>query len=593
LKLVLTITKNPGAYALLLGSGVSRAAGIPTGWEIVLDLIRKIARLQGENPEPDPEKWYVQKFGEDPDYSVLLEKLAGTQAERNALLRSYFEPNQEESEQGLKMPTAAHKAIASLVKYGYVRMILTTNFDRLLELALQEEGIVPDVISNDDTLQGVMPYVHSKCTVVKLHGDYRDIRIKNTFKELSQYSKALNAYLDRVFDEFGLIICGWSGAWDIALRNALFRAPNRRFTTYWAARGEPNEEARSLIAHRKAEVIRIKSADEFFTGFLEKVEALRELERPHPLSTRMAVATVKKYLTEEKYRIRLHDLVIGEVGDVYKELSSPRFDISVPPGTSFNKDFFQKRMHQLEALVEKLIGMFCALIYFDKNEENAPLLTKCIERMIHPPLLQGHKGWREGIGALINLHWYPALLLSYAGGICALAAGHYHMLFALLGKPKYRDYYYNNRKLPAVEVLNLYHVFRSGLNKWVPRPNAETEYTPSSNYLLDVLREPLRPYLQEDGEYEITFNIYEYLLGLIYEDFINVGRERNWAPAGRFWWRYRDDWNKSPIMDFINEGLAQGEKWELLKAGFFEGNVERFQAAREKYHEFLKALPWW
>ena len=31
-----------GAYALLLGSGVSRSAGIPTGWEVVLDLIRKL-----------------------------------------------------------------------------------------------------------------------------------------------------------------------------------------------------------------------------------------------------------------------------------------------------------------------------------------------------------------------------------------------------------------------------------------------------------------------------------------------------------------------------------------------------------------------
>lgn len=37
------MTTSPGTYALLLGSGVSRAAGIPTGWEVTLDLVRKAA----------------------------------------------------------------------------------------------------------------------------------------------------------------------------------------------------------------------------------------------------------------------------------------------------------------------------------------------------------------------------------------------------------------------------------------------------------------------------------------------------------------------------------------------------------------------
>lgn len=41
---------NPGAYAMLVGSGVSVGAGIPTGWQVVLDLISKVARVLGENP---------------------------------------------------------------------------------------------------------------------------------------------------------------------------------------------------------------------------------------------------------------------------------------------------------------------------------------------------------------------------------------------------------------------------------------------------------------------------------------------------------------------------------------------------------------
>jgi len=114
LNLALSVYSNPGAYALLVGSGISRSAAIPTGWEIVTDLISKLKRLSGDSSDTDPITWYKLKYGEEPDYPRILEMISPTQTERNAILRSYFEPTQEEREQQLKLPTAAHKAIASL-----------------------------------------------------------------------------------------------------------------------------------------------------------------------------------------------------------------------------------------------------------------------------------------------------------------------------------------------------------------------------------------------------------------------------------------------------------------------------------------------
>jgi hypothetical protein len=99
--LAFSIHSNPGVYALLLGSGVSRSAGIPTGWEVVQDLIRKLALLHGEEPGPDLERWYQDKYGSEPEYSSLLNALAGTPDERSQLLRSYFEPTEEERGQGI------------------------------------------------------------------------------------------------------------------------------------------------------------------------------------------------------------------------------------------------------------------------------------------------------------------------------------------------------------------------------------------------------------------------------------------------------------------------------------------------------------
>jgi hypothetical protein len=141
LKLSLSLYQSPGVYALLIGSGVSKAAGVPTGWDIILDLIRRVAVCKGEKPDPDPESWYRRKFKEPPNYSKLLEMLTKTPSERMRLLRPYFEPAEEEREKGLKVPTPAHRAIAQLVKRGHIRMILTTNFDRLTETALGEREL--------------------------------------------------------------------------------------------------------------------------------------------------------------------------------------------------------------------------------------------------------------------------------------------------------------------------------------------------------------------------------------------------------------------------------------------------------------------
>jgi len=56
--LIFSVRNNRGVYALLLGSGVSKAAEIPTGWGVVEDLIEKVAEIEGAEPE-DPFEWDV------------------------------------------------------------------------------------------------------------------------------------------------------------------------------------------------------------------------------------------------------------------------------------------------------------------------------------------------------------------------------------------------------------------------------------------------------------------------------------------------------------------------------------------------------
>ena len=92
-RLALAIQESPRVYAFLVGAGLSSSAGIPTGWDIMLDLIRRVALAQDEPEQPDWATWYRTKFEKEPNYPALLAELAPTQSELRAhpagLYRAY------------------------------------------------------------------------------------------------------------------------------------------------------------------------------------------------------------------------------------------------------------------------------------------------------------------------------------------------------------------------------------------------------------------------------------------------------------------------------------------------------------------------
>lgn len=153
--------------------------------------MRRAGLLQGAADQPDWVAWYRGQFNKDPEYSELLNVLAPTAHERRSILHRYIEATPEDIRQNRKVPTKAHRAIAQLVKDEFIRVIITTNFDRLLENAIREAGVEPTVITSEDDLVGAVPLAHSRCYLIKLHGDYLDTRIRNTESELADYPTRL------------------------------------------------------------------------------------------------------------------------------------------------------------------------------------------------------------------------------------------------------------------------------------------------------------------------------------------------------------------------------------------------------------------
>lgn len=46
--LATSMQAQPGVYALLLGSGVSTSAGVPTGWGVVTELVHWVAVVEDQ-----------------------------------------------------------------------------------------------------------------------------------------------------------------------------------------------------------------------------------------------------------------------------------------------------------------------------------------------------------------------------------------------------------------------------------------------------------------------------------------------------------------------------------------------------------------
>jgi len=564
LRLAIALHNSPGVYALLLGSGLSSAAGIPTGWQIILDLIRQLAAAQDVDlaNDEETEAWYRETYKQEPDYSDLLDVLTSTSAERQALLRGYFEPTDEKREEGRKAPTDAHQAIARMVRNGNVQMILTTNFDRLLEQALQDEGVQPDVISSVDALNGAIPYVHSKVFVVKLHGDYRDTRLLNTETELSEYPDGLNQFLDEVFDRFGLVVCGWSATWDIALRDAILRAPNRRFTTFWLSRGEPSEEAQTVVEYRDAEVVTIENADDMFTTLDEKLISLRDLNQPHPISSEVAVATVKRYLAEDRHRIRLEDLLHDETEVVFSVASAQREAIQ---GEAL-PDAYLGYLRVLAAATEKLCQMGVALAWYDDGD-NSALLSRAVQRLLQVPHLTGT--------AIQLLQRYPVLLFVYSVGIAAIQAENYEVLAELMLKPVVwqRDV---NMNRPAIEWLVPGNILKKNL---LPAPH-QHNHASGSSYLHAVIRPLLVDTIPDDDHYVWQFDLFDGLLALVYRDLIG-GR---WSPFGVYAWRWAIRRAEHPLQRFLGTPAVD----DLLETGFFLGSRERLDEIMAEQEEWLQ-----
>lgn len=517
---------SPKRYALLLGAGTSVAAGLPTASDVSGNMILAVAKGRGEQVEGGKDNevclaWFEGTFGEPATFQRLMKELGISEGNRKDGLKKFIYQTDEDGNPVPGVPTEAHCAIARLVKGGMISLIITTNFDTLMEEALKGEDIPYEVITEelDVTQMSVFP---DRCRVVKVNGDFERGTLRITPEDLKKYPQVIEDYLKRIFREYGLVICGWSGIFDTHLSEILC-APEipRRYPVFWCLRNGarvPPEICQTLLPNG----IDIDDADDFFTTLEVMIERFSRFEPRTTLSAAAAVRKVRDALRDPRPDLVLSDLVNTETDRVYQELTSGNY-LPEAGSSIVAQDHCKKTLEDFERLTTPLAAMTAMIAYYDDGT-NTDLIADVIERLINVPTSEmiGNFSIRgmqifEFKDRLYRICYHPALLVIYASGIAAVKKGNLGTLEAILARPKIEEYRGFSSRVPYQNIVNIWNVIDLDPD-WVGRYNYE-RFKEGGNvqyYLYRVIQSILQPIIPNELAYDGAFDTFEYLYGLSY-----------------------------------------------------------------------------
>lgn len=280
----------------LLGAGASASAGIPTAddmiWEFKQRLYVSQRRVEPRavadlsNPAVRSRlQHHLDESGTFPpagtpdEYAALFEAVYSAEADRRAYIDSKIA--------GAR-PSYGHLALATLMHAGHARLLWTTNFDPLLADAAARvygsTGALATVALDAPDLASQLVNDERWPIEIKLHGDFRSRRLKNTTDELRHQDALLRRILVDCCRRYGMIVVGYSGRDDTimdALEEALEAGSSYPRGLFWLHRGDgpPLPRVRALLtraaaARVEAAIVEVENFDETLRDVVRLIDDL-------------------------------------------------------------------------------------------------------------------------------------------------------------------------------------------------------------------------------------------------------------------------------------------------------------------------------
>lgn len=211
----------------LVGAGASAAAKVPTADHIMMDLLLRMyadahqlvrqSLSLSEARDVERIRDYYNNSNGMPEltapsaYSTAFQLALPDAAARRQYLRLLFEG---------RLPCYGQRILGALIAAGLSDLIITTNFDDLLERAAEHAQVTLDDASRrrlgvadlgNPSQAGLALGDDDFPFLFKLHGDFRDRELKNLEIELQSQDAHLRQAVQDASRRFGLAVAGYSG----------------------------------------------------------------------------------------------------------------------------------------------------------------------------------------------------------------------------------------------------------------------------------------------------------------------------------------------------------------------------------------------
>ena len=203
-----SILQEKDRFICYLGAGASAEAGVKMAMAICHDIRTELEQFD-PNFENDPEavrkrieaklKWQDRSRR----YSTCMHVGRNTRDSRVEYFRKLLSHAR---------PSFCHHAVALLMARQYFKSTcLSTNFDKLLEMAFIQQGRMEcQPIRNDSEIEYWWP-VAGRAYVLKLHGDYDTDNVQNTSEETITISKKMSEKVRTLSQKSGMVVLGTAG----------------------------------------------------------------------------------------------------------------------------------------------------------------------------------------------------------------------------------------------------------------------------------------------------------------------------------------------------------------------------------------------
>jgi mannose-6-phosphate isomerase-like protein (cupin superfamily) len=314
----------------------------------------------------------------------------------------------------------------------------------------------------------------------------------------------------------------------------------------------------------------IKPNDSSSVGSNEMIEVPAVFDNYNQRDERQLIDRTKEYLSEDRHRIKLEDLINQELRQTMALIN----DNFTYQGRYTESEFID-RLKKYENIIKNIQAIVISISQWG-NQFHLSFIRKIISRLTE------HNSLESGLSNWMDLRSYPIFLLLYSGGISAVASERYDML-ATLFSTKIQ----NERRNKSEEVILSTVKGQIDIqDAYKTIPGHERNHTPRSEYLYKLLQPTLDDMLFLGKSYETIFDRFEVFLALVYADFYSPDGSHVWGPPGRFAWKH-SAYEDSPLRNVIREASSLKEEWPPIKAGLFSGSYDRFKLISDRYLELV------